>query len=113
MEWVYGHKIFKRLRITGINNCLDISNYSDNNDNIFSLKLTDTSNNKLLYSEIIGYVEKNCRILNLRETHELICNKEHKVSHCHDPVTDVVYTRCIFNYIINVIRPRKLFKLCK
>jgi hypothetical protein len=60
-------KIFIKLRIPGIKRFIDIITYSDNNDNIFSLKLIDNSNNKLLYSESIGHVQENGRMLNLKE----------------------------------------------
>lgn len=51
-------KIGRKLRIPGIKKILDITNYSDNNNKIFNLKLTDTSNIKMLYSESVGYIEK-------------------------------------------------------
>jgi hypothetical protein len=110
MKWVNGHKNIKKIKGTWN---YDITKYSDNNDNIFNLKLIDKSNNRLSYNETIGYVRKNCRILNLKETHDLVCNKEHDITHCHDPVTDVIYTKCIFNYKISKIKPKKLIKLCR
>jgi hypothetical protein len=61
-----------------------------------------------VYCEEIGYVNKNKRILSLREMHELIYKEQHEVTHCHDPVTDVILTKCIFNYIINRITPKKI-----
>jgi hypothetical protein len=103
--------IFKKLGIPGIKKFLNISTYDDNNDNIFSLKLIDTNNNKLLYSESIGYVLKNGRMLNLKETHDILCEKKHEVTYYHDPVTDIIYTKCIFNYLIKKIKPNKLFKI--
>jgi hypothetical protein len=106
-------KIFKKLRIPGIKKFLDISTYSDDNDNIFSLKLIDISNNKLLYSVNIGHVQKNGRMLNLKETHDMLCERGHEVTYCHDLMTDVTYTKCIFNYLIKKIGPSKLFRICK
>jgi hypothetical protein len=106
-------KILRKLRITGIKKILDITNYSVENNNIFSLLLTNVNSNKLIYSEEIGYVNKNGRILSLKEMHGLICKEEHEITYCHDPVTDVILTKCIFNYIINKITPKKLFKLCR
>ena len=106
-------KIIKKLRIPRIKKFLDISTYSDNNDNNFSLKLIDVSNNKLIHSVNIGHVHKNGRMLNLKETHDMLCKKGHEVTYCHDPMTDVTYTKCIFNYLIKRISPSKLFRICK
>jgi hypothetical protein len=106
-------KILKKLRIPSIKKVLDITNYSFNNDNIFTIILTDVITKKILYTEIIGYVNKNGRVLCLKEVHDLICKVEHDITYCHDPVTDVIFTKCIFNYIIKKITPKKLFKLCK
>jgi hypothetical protein len=106
-------KILKKLRINNIKRMLNITKYSDNNDNYFSLKLIDMNNNKLLYSRDIGYKIKNGRMLNLKEAHDLVCIKRHEISHCHDPVTDVDLTRCIFNIIVSDIKPIKLYKICR
>lgn len=69
---------------------------------------------KIYYTENIGYVEKRGRMLNLGETHSIICkNKHNDITHLHDPITDVILTKCIFNYIINKITPPKLYNLYK
>ena len=39
-------------------------------------------------------------MLNLMETHDAICNLKHKITHRHEPVTDVIIAKCIFNNII-------------
>lgn len=106
--------IITRLRLN-IKKMLNITSYSDNNDNYFNLKLLDTTESidKLLYSSRIGYHEKTGRMLNLIETHNLICKINHDITHSHDPVADVIITKCIFNYIIKDIGPIQLYKLCK
>jgi len=93
--------IINRLQLN-IKKMLNITSYSDNNDNYFHLKLLDItgSTNKLLYSSKIGYHPKNGRMLNLMETHDLICRINHNITHSHDPVADVIITKCLFNYII-------------
>lgn len=94
---------------------LNITSYSDNNDNNFNLKLYDVTGqtNKLLYSAGIGHHEKNGRMLNLMETHDLVCDTKHEITHSHDPMTDVIITKCLFNYIIKEMGPIQLYKYCK
>ncbi len=104
------------LQKLGLNRrMLNITSYSDNNDNYFNLKLLDISGltSKLLYSSEIGYQEKNGRMLNLMETHDLICKTNHNITHSHDPIADVIITKCLFNYIIKDMGPIQLYKLCK
>jgi len=52
-------------------------------------------------------------MLNLLETHVLVCDIDHRIMHRHDPVADVVLTKCIFNYIVSRINPIALYRLCK
>lgn len=107
-------QIIERLRLR-IKKLLNITAYSDDNDNYFNLKLIDNTNNinKLIYTERVGYQEKNGRMLNLMETHDLVCKTNHNITHSHDPVADVIITKCIFNYIIKKLGPIQLYKICK
>jgi len=106
--------IINQLRIN-MEKMLNITSYSDNNDNYFHLKLFDItgSTNKLIYSNKIGHHQKNGRMLNLMETHDLICRIDHNVTHCHDPIADVILTKCMFNYIIKDMGPIQLYKICR
>ncbi|XP_022163082.1 uncharacterized protein LOC111028659 [Myzus persicae] len=91
--------IIKHLRLRGILKYLNLTAYSDKNNNEFNLKLTNVESKEQLYSGYIGTVTKNGRMLNLLETHELVCNINHNITHCHDPVADIILTKCIFNYV--------------
>lgn len=107
-------EIFKRLKLN-IKKMLKIICYSDNNNNNFNIKLFDITGvtNKLLYSSKIGYHQKNGRMLNLIETHGLICEKNHNITYNHDPIADNIITKCIFNNILKNMSPIQLQKLCK
>lgn len=61
-----------------------------------------------IYFESIGFVEKQGKMLNLGETHDIICKKEYNITYCYDPITNVELTKCIFNFIINQMEPKKL-----
>lgn len=37
-------------------------------------------------------------MLNLEETHSVMCLKKHKLTREHDPKTDVIFTKCMFDY---------------
>jgi len=105
--------ILDRLKIQNIHKILNITTYDEYNDGEFLIKLTSMKDKKLIYSKSIGKIKKNGRMLNLGETHKIICKVVHKdVTHCHDPVTDVIYTKCLFNFIINCIGPSKLYRIC-
>jgi hypothetical protein len=69
---------------------------------------------EIIYKEFIGEVNKNnnSRQLNLEETHNLVCNKQHEVSYAHDAVMDVIYTKSIFNILSITIGPRNLVRKC-
>lgn len=105
--------IIKRLRLLNVRKVLDMTAYDDNNDNFYNLKIIDLTNNKrVLFSIEIGHLEKNGRMLNLMETHNLICKTKHDITVCHDPVTDVILTKCIFNFIMQKFKPAKFYRLC-
>lgn len=91
-------KILIALRI----NCtiLNLTCYDEYNDGLFYLKLTNFNNNNPIYSKCIGNVNKNGRLLNLSETHAQICTSVHQLTYAHDPMTDVVLTKCIYTYLI-------------
>jgi len=105
--------IIKRLRLTGILAYLNISAISIRNNDDFILELTNLETKEVLYSGYLGKLNKNGRMLGLSEAHELACDINHNITHCHDPVADVILTKCLFNYIVTKIKPIKLYKLAK
>jgi hypothetical protein len=106
--------IIKRLKIPGITKILNITGYSEGDDDLYNIKLVDiTNNNKVLHSSALGEVVKRGRMLNLLEAHGLICDTDHRITHCHDPVADVILTKCIFNKIVERMGYGKLYNMCK
>ncbi|XP_060866547.1 uncharacterized protein LOC132942283 [Metopolophium dirhodum] len=103
--------IIKRLRLRGILAILNITAYSDRNNDEFNLKLTNIETKETLYSGYIGKLNKNGRMLNLIEAHGLVCNTNHHITHFHDPIADVILTKCVFDYVVAKIRPIYLYRL--
>jgi hypothetical protein len=82
--------ILQQLNIT--NPILNLRVWDIYGDNNFFIQLL---NNKLVIAECpIGHYKKNGRSLSLQEAHNLVCKLKHEE---HDPCTDVIWTRCIFN----------------
>lgn len=54
--------------------------------------------------------DKSGRLLNLTNAHGVICKKKHGVTCPHDPRTDVIYTKCIFDYIVQNYKYENLIK---
>ncbi|VVC26952.1 Hypothetical protein CINCED_3A018565 [Cinara cedri] len=57
---------------------------------------------RLIFSRSIGKRE-NGRRLSLSETNDLVCPIQHNITYFHDPVIDIVLTKCLFNYIVDSI----------
>ena len=91
---------------------LNILCYDTTQTQHFYLKLENLRTRQLICEIDVGYYDKKGRLLNLVETHNLICKKKHKVTHAHDPCTDVKYTKCIFDFIIRSYRYVNLVKHC-
>jgi len=72
--------------------------------------LEKLENKQLLFEVDIGSYDKRGRLLNLEETHRLICSKRHKVTYAHDPRTDVILTKCIFDFVIRKYKYENLIK---
>jgi len=108
--------LIEKLGITHVKNYLDITTIHHSYNNNYDLVLQDMSRNKqVILSKIpIGhYIKKNGRTLNLLECHTLICGQIHEgVVDCHDPVTDVILTKCIFNYIMKTVKPSTIYSYC-
>jgi hypothetical protein len=103
--------ILKKLNIYDYT-MLNILCYDKNNNQSFYLQLENLKNKKMICEFDLGKIDKQGRLLNLVETHKLICNKKHKVTYAHDPCTDVRFTKCIFDYIIRRYRYENLIKHC-
>lgn len=67
--------LMERLEeVPNIRAYLNITNYSNGNDNYFTLKLENIETKQEALFEInVGHYVKNSRILNLKELRELIC----------------------------------------
>lgn len=82
---------------------LNITTYNNYGDNQYFLKLINWGKDELLFCHKIANIEKNGRQLSLEETHSSICNIQHQImTYVHDPAVDVLYTKCIFNYILKL-----------
>jgi len=91
--------ILKKLGITEFP-LLNITCNDKNLDKNFTIQLEKVENKQLIFEVDIGTFNKNGRLLNLEETHEIICNKKHKIIHAHNPRINVIYIKCIFDYVI-------------
>lgn len=105
--------IVERLRLQGIHMILNITNSRNNLTNTFALELTNMYTKHTYHTKDIGHVEKRGSMLSLLEAHDQICKTKHDITYCHDPIADVILTRCLFNIIIKDMTPKKLYKLCK
>jgi hypothetical protein len=83
---------------------LNLTAYDQQNNGLFYLELTDLERERTIGTTFLGPVNKNGRMLNLTETHNLVCKNIHpQMTIAHDPITDVIMTKCIFNHIFRKI----------
>lgn len=95
-------EILYRLKIS-VRFILNITTYNNYGDNQYFLKLVNWEKDELLFCHKVANIEKNGRQLSLEETHSSICNVQHQImTYVHDPAVDVLYTKCIFNYILKL-----------
>lgn len=85
---------------------LNIRAYDVDNNQQFVLQLM--YHKRVIVTIALGWVDKNGRMLNLLETHDMCCRKEHDITHAHDPCTDVVLTKCLFDKLLRKITYRNL-----
>lgn len=95
--------IMRRMGLGGYK-MLELIAYDVSNNQEFFLQLKNIKNKEIIVSEGIGNVDKGGSLLNLGETHQLICSKSHVTTHLHDPSTDVALTKCIFDKLLRVMR---------
>lgn len=74
----------------------------------FFLRLTDYETGEILIENEIGYFNKQGRSLKLSEAHNGTCIEVNNVTHPHDPRTDVIYTKCLFNNIFRTFKKNQL-----
>lgn len=70
------------------------------------------SNQAVIFTHGLGYVERQGRILKLKKTHDINCKLTHNITYRHDPVADVLLNRCIFNFIVKHVKRSRLFTYC-
>jgi len=100
-------EIMERLNL-GNYKMLELTSYDVFNNHIFFLQLKNMKTKQIIGQEEIGYADKNGRLLKLVETHELICNRDHAITYAHDPCTDVILTKCLFDKVIRVCNRKNI-----
>ncbi|CAH1711122.1 unnamed protein product [Aphis gossypii] len=82
------------------------------NDTLFnqtySIQLKNLQTKEIIFEVEIGTFNKIRHMLNLKETHDMICSKNHKMT--YDPQTNVKFIKCIFDYVIRKQRYENLIK---
>jgi len=92
--------ILKKLGITEFP-ILNLKCYDKYFNKQFVIQLEKLENKQLLFEVDVRIYDKRGRLLNLEETHGLICSKQHKVTHAHDPRKDVINFWITFVYFLN------------
>lgn len=87
---------------------LSITCYDKLFNQTYSIQLKNLQTKEIIFEVEIGTFNKTRRMLNLKETHDIICSKNHKMT--YDPRTNVKFIKCIFDYIIKKQRYENLIK---
>ncbi|XP_060858170.1 uncharacterized protein LOC132953209 [Metopolophium dirhodum] len=97
-----GHSDRNILQRMGIDKyeILNITCYDEHLTKEFTVKLEKLRTKEIIFRYEIGSFEKNGRMLNLEETHSIMCSKKHRMTYAHDPKMDVRFTKCIFNMVL-------------
>ncbi|KAE9538479.1 hypothetical protein AGLY_005578 [Aphis glycines] len=88
---------------------LSITCYDKYFNKNFYIQFEKLNNREIIFEVDIGTYDKSGRLLNLVETHDIICKKKHHITYAHDPCVDVKYTKCIFDYVIRKQRYENKF----
>jgi len=100
-------KILNKLNLEYV--LLNITTYDVHLDNNYVIRLIDERNKTIIHESPVGTLDKPGRQLNLNETHTLMCGAKHEFSvELHDPCTDVILTKCIFDKLIRRIKYNNL-----
>ncbi|XP_050064806.1 uncharacterized protein LOC126553728 [Aphis gossypii] len=89
---------------------LNITCYDKYFNKNFYIQFEKLGNREIIFEVDIGTYNKAGRLLNLVETHDIICKKKHHTTYAHDPRMDVKYTKCIFDYVIRKQRYENLVR---
>ncbi|CAI6374828.1 unnamed protein product [Macrosiphum euphorbiae] len=92
-------EIINRLNVQ--HTILSIRSYDLHNNGSFYFQITILQTKKIIKQAELGQVHKNGRLVDLIDTHNLTCKQTHSNTYSHDPVTEIHYTKCLFNYINN------------
>jgi len=85
---------------------LNIQAYDVDNNKQFSLQIMH--HKRVIGAIALGWADKNGRMLNLSETHDMCCRREHDITHAHDLCTDVILTKCLFDKLLRKITYKDL-----
>lgn len=85
---------------------LNIRAYDVDNNKQFELQLM--YHKRVIVTIALGWADKNGRMLNLLETHDMCCRRKHDITHAHDPCTDVILTKCLFDKLLRKITYKDL-----
>lgn len=78
---------------------LSMRGWDENQNGEFYLQLINLHTKQVLISHHIGEFNKQGRALKLSEAHNLVCGGTHGKSDAHDPITDVLWTDCLFKFL--------------
>ncbi|KAE9528682.1 hypothetical protein AGLY_012257 [Aphis glycines] len=84
--------ILERLQINNYN-VLNMTCYDVSNNQHFYIQLITMRNMRIIYEYSLGMYHKQGRMLNLVETHTILCSKQHKGLYPHDPCYDLELTK--------------------
>lgn len=102
--------ILNRLGIDEL--ILNLSAYDRLNNGEFDLKLINMVTGQTVVIYKLGTVLKLGRLLSLVETHNILCDITHDdITYAHDPVTDVIFSRCIFNFLASKYSYKTLLEM--
>lgn len=72
----------------------------------------DLRRDRTVCTTLLGPVKKNGKMLNVMETHDLVCKKIHsQITIAHESITDVIMTKYIFNYIFQKVGRFTILKI--
>ncbi|XP_029348162.1 uncharacterized protein LOC115034831 [Acyrthosiphon pisum] len=91
--------VLKRLNIDKFE-ILNITCYDKSLTQEFTVQFEKLRTKEIIFEYDIGSFQKNGRLLNLEETHSVMCTKKHRMTYAHDPKTDVRLTKCVFNKMV-------------
>jgi len=89
---------------------LNLTCYDKHFNKQFVIQLIKLETKQIIFEVDVGHFDKKGRLLTLEETHGLICTRKHKITHAHDPRTDVILTKCISDFVVRKFKYENLIK---